>query len=154
MRVELLDAFHHPDSGFENSFLRIGVGVEHGRHWIADILTEELGELTAHVALHSHHQAVDGLHPLLHQLLLSAGLTPQVAQHGPDVLGDLFDLVERITLENGHHLIPQPRDGPESIQQIPDRVLGVGHLIGEVVECTGQFPALCPHAGQIGADCR
>ncbi|OBJ89430.1 hypothetical protein A9W96_23385 [Mycobacterium sp. 1245852.3] len=71
-----------------------------------------------------------------------AGLLPEMLQHVVDVLGDFFDLVPCVAVDNEHDVVAEVAQGPEPVQQIPNRMLGAADFVGELVDGTGQLAAL------------
>ncbi|OBH92191.1 hypothetical protein A5678_09870 [Mycobacterium sp. E2733] len=152
LRAEVPQAFHHAHSALEDTLVRIHPGVEHGRDRVSHLLAQVLNELAADKLLGFDDQAVADLHHDFDSLLERPGFAAQLVQHGIDVLGDLQDFVDRVTFDNQHHVMDGIGQRSQPVQQIPDMVLGLIHLVGEAVYLVGQALALVAHLSQTITD--
>ncbi|OBF61865.1 hypothetical protein A5753_18050 [Mycobacterium sp. 852002-51971_SCH5477799-a] len=116
--------------------------VECGRHRITDVVSQKLNEPSARVLLACHDLAIGRLHEQPDLLLAGPGLLSEMPQYVVDVLGDLLDLVPRVAVDDEHDVVTEVAEGSESVQQIPDRVLGVADLVGKGVDFLGQLIAV------------
>ncbi|OCB08070.1 hypothetical protein A5689_08325 [Mycobacterium intracellulare subsp. yongonense] len=96
----------HTDRALEDTLVRVQPRVEHSRHRVSDRITEKVFELSSCVLFEFDDQAVNDLHPAFHHLLCSSCLASQVMQYTVDVLGDLFDLFERVAFDDQHQVMP------------------------------------------------
>ncbi|OCB34002.1 hypothetical protein A5675_21250 [Mycobacterium malmoense] len=104
-RVKLVLEFRDPDCALEKALSCIGGHVEPIGQEIADRLTEKLDQLAAHIGLHLAHQTVNDLHSGFDDSLARLGFPLHVVQYRVDVADDLFQFIERITLEDQHHVV-------------------------------------------------
>ncbi|OBI42817.1 hypothetical protein A5708_20130 [Mycobacterium colombiense] len=141
-RIKLVCEFHSANRAFEDAFSEIGPSIEVARCHTPDVLAEEFDQLAVHQVLPPNHQAIDDLHSGLQDLFACMSFTLHVVQYAIDVVGDLFEFIERIAFEDQYRVVNQIGQGPQPVQQIPNLVLGVVHLVREVVQGIGQLVAL------------
>ncbi|OBB82884.1 hypothetical protein A5760_11615 [Mycobacterium colombiense] len=139
-REKVTHAGRHADSALEDTLVRVQPRVEDARHLVSDRITEKVFELASRVLFELDDQPVDDLHSYLDALLTGPGFTPQVVQNAIDVIGNLLDLVERVTLDDQHQVVAQIGQRPQPVQQVSNMVMSLIHLIGEIVEVRRQLP--------------
>lgn len=145
LRAQIRQAEDRLRSSFGNSLIRVDESIENGGSLVSDCVAEKVRELTAHELLHVDDQAVGGLHQHPDALLESPCLPAQVVQHGVDVTRDTHDFFERITIEYRDHVVPDVSQRLQAVQQISNIVLGLGNVVGEIVERVGNRPAPSPN---------
>ena len=132
----------HADRDFENALMGIYPGVECGRDRITDVVSQKLGEPATRVLLACDDLSIGRLHEQPDPLLAGPGFLSKMPQYVVDVLGDLFDLVPRVAVDDDHDVVTEVAEGSEPVQQIPDRVLGVVDPARKLVDGGGQVPTL------------
>ncbi|ORB09055.1 hypothetical protein BST30_00095 [Mycobacterium mantenii] len=106
-RIKLVFEFHSSNRAFEDAFSEIGHKIEVARCGTPDVLAEEFDQLALHEGLPFLHQAVDDLHSGFQDLFACMSFTLHVVQDAVDVLGDFFELIERIAFEDQNRVVDQ-----------------------------------------------
>ncbi|OBE99632.1 hypothetical protein A5775_07035 [Mycobacterium sp. 852002-10029_SCH5224772] len=85
----------------------VDIGIEYSRHRITDVLTQDLDETAPRVLFAGDDLAIGRLHEQPDPLFAGPGFLSQMMEYVADVLGDLFDLVPCVAVDNQHDVVTE-----------------------------------------------